>query len=313
MKRLILLAFTFIMACSPQKKLMREAAVLENGGLSEEAYKAYENIYHQTSSADARVGMRRTAGGILEFKLSAARAACMNENYEDALAKYEEAFAYANSVRGLELPVSSLHQEQYNNCRQSYINVLFDQAQSLVMNEEFEEATRLINRIFSLDRNNQQARYLDILCEIIPLYNAGKKAMDIGMYREGYAYFDEVTRIDAGYKDVRELKNQCLEKARYTIAYVPIRNNEVKKAVESSVGAAAKDAIVKLNDPFIQLVERENLEQLLLEQKQGMEGIFDEQTAIQAGELLGARYLVTGEIIAFRSETGRLKENQLKG
>ncbi|MDA3850035.1 MAG: hypothetical protein PF447_02055, partial [Spirochaetaceae bacterium] len=48
---------------------------------------------------------------------------------------------------------------------------------------------------------------------------------------------------------------------------------------------------------FLILVEREELERILEEQRLGLSGLLDQETASEAGELLGARYLLTGSLI----------------
>lgn len=52
----------------------------------------------------------------------------------------------------------------------------------------------------------------------------------------------------------------------------------------------------------VELVERENLEGLVEELKLGLSGLVDEDTAPQIGEMLGARYIITGTIF-FLKET----------
>jgi hypothetical protein len=314
MKRLLPLLIAIIMvACTPQKKMLKEATTLENGGLREEAFNKYTLIYRDWENAEARVGMRRTAQELLNQKLANARMACLSGNYEQALEEYEQAFAYQSKFQDLELQGSSMAQDAYNQCKIDYVNYLYETAEDHVMAEEFEEAQRKINRIYSLDRNNKKVKYLEMMCDILPNYNAGKQAFDLGMYHEAYVYLTEVTRIDVAFRDAKFLRDECIRIVGYTIAYVPINHPKICDAVEATLGAAIKDHILDLKDPFIHLVERENLDQLLVEQKQSMEGIFDEATAIEAGKLLGARYLVTGEIISFDSDLSRLRENERKG
>jgi TolB-like protein len=50
--------------------------------------------------------------------------------------------------------------------------------------------------------------------------------------------------------------------------------------------------------PEIKLVEREKLQAVLAEQKMQQSGFFDPATAVKAGKLLGAEYLLTGAFTA---------------
>jgi len=292
---------------------MKEAATFENGGLRKEAYEKYNTVYTGWGKAEARVGMKRVAQSILNEKLSAARMSCLSGNYENALSLYEDAFAFENQMTELELQSGSIARENYMQCRNDYIDFLYRTAEEHVFSENFESAHRLINKIFYLDRNNKMAQYLSVMCDILPNYNAGLRAMELGMYRDAYIYFNEVNLIDAGYKDTRTLLAACLEQASFTIAYVPINNHQVDDAVESVLSTTIKYQILKLDDPFIQLVERENLDQLITEQMNTMDGIFDESTVIEAGKLMGSRYIVLGEVISYSNDLGRMKEQVKKG
>jgi hypothetical protein len=91
-----------------------------------------------------------------------------------------------------------------------------------------------------------------------------------------------------------------MNKSKVTIAYLLVDNPDVDGAIETATGASIKNAILGLKDPFIELLDRENIDHLLGEQIKGMSGLIDEKTAIQAGRLTGARYLLTGEVLNAR-------------
>src|SRR5438445_1188962 len=62
----------------------------------------------------------------------------------------------------------------------------------------------------------------------------------------------------------------------------------------------------------VRVVERDELQKLLDEQNLGAAGRVDPQTAAKIGKLVGARYVVTGVFIDFRSEehTSELQSRQ---
>jgi hypothetical protein len=141
------------------------------------------------------------------------------------------------------------------------------------------------------------------MSQIYPNYNAGVKAMELELWRDAYDYFNEVAKLDADFKDVLKLREQCLNKAKFTIAYVPILKPEIDDAIESSVSAFVKQKVLALQSPFIELVERESLEAMLQEQMNSMNAAFDQNDVIEAGKLAGARYIITGELIMYEHKT----------
>ena len=52
----------------------------------------------------------------------------------------------------------------------------------------------------------------------------------------------------------------------------------------------------------LRILERRNLDFILDEQKRGMQGIFDENTLIEAGKIAGARYIIVPRISCFLNE-----------
>ena len=300
---LSVILFSVIVSCNGQKKLMKEAKVYEDAGLREKAFQAYSSIYDQHAKPEALVGMKRIAQSIMIEKFQKAQMECMRGNYEQALSYYDEAFAYANSKINLSLEIPLSSEEQRSECKSDYFNTLYTQAEQAVLDENYEEAQRLIQKLRYLDRNNKKVEYLDLMSQIYPNYNAGVKAMELELWRDAYDYFNDVAKLDADFKDVLKLREQCLNKAKFTIAYVPILKPEIDDAIESSVSAFVKQKVLALQSPFLELVERESLEAMLQEQMNSMNAAFDQNDVIEAGKLAGARYIITGELIIYEHKT----------
>ncbi len=292
---------------------MKEAMVYEEGGLTEKAFDTYKEVYIQHGKPEALVGMRRIGQEVLRKKVVLAQSECAKGNYELALNLYEELLAYhsANSKLELNLPPGTL--DQQSNCKSSYIDFLFESAEAAVKEERFEEAREYTSKIRSLDRNNKKAEYLDILSRIYPNYNLGLKAEELGLWREAYGYFLEVTKLDAGFKDAMQRRDQALDKARYTLAFIPVKNEKVDASLETSLSASIKQQILALKSPFIELLERERLEQMINEQMMSMNPAFDQNKVIEAGKLSGARYIITGELISYENKIAAQRTFERKG
>ncbi len=296
---LFLIGGLLLLGCAGPRTMMKEAATLEQGGLTDKAFEKYNEIYKKSGKAEALVGMRRIAQRDLNSIYQKAQSECMRGNFEQALENYDEVYQYHKEYASLQLELPAGIETQRATCRADYANSLYDRAELAVKEERYEEAQELIRKLKSIDRNNKKAEYLDLLSRIYPNYNKGIKAMELQYWREGYEYFNEVVQLDAGFKDALERMNECLQKAKFSIAYVPVEKKNVDNSIERALSGAVKQEILQLKSPFIELVEREHMEALIGEQMTSMTAAFDEDEVIEAGKLIGARYIITGELVTY--------------
>lgn len=310
---ILLFVASLFTACSGGKKVLKEAKIYEDGGLSEKAIQSYSEAYYRHGRAEGFVGMRRISQEVLRKKFVNAQSECMRQNFDLALSLYDEAFSYYKANEKLELQIPSGALDQQSDCKSDYINFLFDAAELAVKEERFEEAREYTAKIRSLDRTNKKAEYLDILSRIYPSYNLGLKAEELGLWRDAYNYFLEVTQLDAGFKDALQRRNNAMEKAKYTIAFIPIKNQKVDSSVETALSAAIKQQILALKSPFIDLLERERLDQMINEQMMSMNPAFDQNKVIEAGKLTGARYILSGELINYDHKFAQQRAYERKG
>jgi TolB-like protein len=87
--------------------------------------------------------------------------------------------------------------------------------------------------------------------------------------------------------------------AAKTVAVLYFDNNTGKADYDNLGRGMAAMMITDLSAvPDIELVEREHLQDVLKEQENQQTRYFDPSTAVQAGKLLGAQYIVTGSFVA---------------
>ncbi|HRH38691.1 MAG TPA: CsgG/HfaB family protein, partial [Flavobacteriales bacterium] len=79
------------------------------------------------------------------------------------------------------------------------------------------------------------------------------------------------------------------------------------------VHAYAMTALTETNDPFLKVVDRENMERILAEQRLSLSGVVDEQTAVRVGNLIGAQAVLMGEVVDYREVPGELRRSTKDG
>ena len=96
---------------------MKDATVLEKGGLNLEALDRYSLIYSTYQNADASVGMKRMAQQILNEKVQKAQLQCMSENFDAALSAFDDAIAFRNAYPSFELKATVDLDESQRECQ----------------------------------------------------------------------------------------------------------------------------------------------------------------------------------------------------
>ena len=117
--------------------------------------------------------------------------------------------------------------------------------------------------------------------------------MDNEKYRLAYNEFAEVVKKNPTYKDASDLKDECREYAIFTIAIMP---SNKKEATDIALKLVAE--LGKSNNPFVVVVDRQNTDKLIAEQKLALSGVVDDNSAAQAGQLLGVKAVLFGNVSA---------------
>jgi hypothetical protein len=144
--------------------------------------------------------------------------------------------------------------------------------------------------------------YLESLCVLYPNYYLATKSLNEGRLRDAYKALKKIESIDPSFKDSKQMLETCLKQGRITVAYVSVDRDNVNNEVEKEMGAHIMQSLLDNKDPFLTLLDRDYTSKLLEEQKLGMSGLYDEKTLIQAGKLVGAQYILLGEIIEYTAD-----------
>jgi len=113
--------------------------------------------------------------------------------------------------------------------------------------------------------------------------------------------FQITQSIISHYKDSNDLYHICKNAGTTRIAILPFVNKSGKNSYGSigeSVSSSIRSAL--LNDPeimeFVNIIDRQQIDQIIEEQKFSQSGLVDSQTSIEIGKLLGVHQIISGEI-----------------
>lgn len=325
MRATLLLLSCVFLACGGTRKALERGARYEQAGMHSEAYEIYNDVYHRRPKlVDAHIGMQRTAQAISQRMQDEASARYMAFDLAggDALRIKVDAYHRQERTKGLELTLSGLLEVHRAEAIRVNADKALEEAKEALRQQRFEAAIDAAKRCLALQPERKEAEHIKLVANIEPMYQRGQKAMELALWREGYRQFDRVVGLDAGYKDAMALRDSCRQRAAYSLAYVPIYNQQIytnelggvlsATPIEAQLAANVKKAVLGLNDPLIILVDRDNTDQLLAEQRRQMGGVYDDRYSMEAGRLIGARYVLAAKILRFDDVLSRQMEVQMQ-
>lgn len=303
-------------ACTGSKSLSRKAAKLEEAGLDKEASGLYfQSLQRNQNNVKARIGLKKTGQKLIDSKLNEFYKAHSVEAYKDAVYSYIDAMDYKKKCAPfVELTVLAYYEDYYKESLDKYLDKRYTKGEELVYEEKYEEADKVFKEIVKLNPEYKDAKEMASLTTVEPLYRKGVEAFESGKYRSSYSFMQKVLKVKPSYKDAIDYKDESLEKGTMTIAVLPFGDqSSVKSNLPGNIQAGIVQSLVKTDDPFLKVIDRKNTDVLLKEQKLSVNGVVSESSTINAGELLGAKVLITGKVLNYEKRGGTVKKQKKQG
>ncbi len=311
------LGVALLVGCSGSKAYSKKGKKLDEAGLYAEAAELYlQSAQRNAKNVDAKIGLKKTGQMLLNDKLSTFfKSVAVGGSKGDAVAAYQDAISYQERVRyaGVMLDIPDQYKIDYEKVKGEYLVELYSEGQALFEKEEFPAAEKIFARIAKLEPNYKDANSLQDVAYLEPLYRSGKAELAAGNFRKAYAQFSKAMDKNSAYKDASTLRQECLTKGQFIVAVLPFTSSEKGSSMASNVQARAMTALTEVNDPFLKVVDRENIERILEEQRLSLSGVVDEQTAVRVGNLMGAQAILMGTVLNYSEVPGSLRRSTKDG
>ncbi len=313
---LLFLVAGTLYACSGSKAMTKKAAKLEAAGDYTSAAQFYYNaLQRKSTNVEARIGLKNAGQKVLNDHLDEVFKAHALEKHKETVYAYQKADAYKSKIgrMNVKLEVPEHYTTDYEDSREIYLNSLYEEGSSLMENEEYDKAEKVFAEIGRLNPEFKDADELKNVAYMEPLYKKGMASIEQEDYRSAYNYFDKVVKRSKTYKDALEFKEEALKAGRYTIALFPFENASGIKNIEEKFSAYALNSLSGIKDPFVKIVDRENMDRIIEEQELSLSGIFEESSAAQVGDLIGAKAAVVGKVISYKETKNSVKKQSKSG
>ena len=295
-------------ACQNSKHYTKIAQKQEAAGLNKEAADNYYSaLWKKRTNIDAQIGMKKTGQIVMNEMLSEFSKKNNFGNKKEAVYSYISARDYQDKISniGVELQIPEFYEADYEKVKKSYLTDLYEQGTKLLEENKFADAEVNFNEIAKLDPNFKDAGELRDIAYLEPIYQKAVSDFDAKHYRASYNSLLKVEERKLGYKESGDLRKKCLLKGKYTIALLPFTNGTNTQGSETKATAYILNALTQINDPFLQVIDRENLNNILTEQRIQMSGIFSESNALEIGNISGAKALITGTVLNHAVQNGQ--------
>jgi hypothetical protein len=282
---------------------LQDAKEYEEARMYSKALSLYSELLVRKETKEALIGKKRVVEAIIRENYDGPiRMYCMQEKLCEAEQLYSELSIFVEKNKSLDVKEPYGLKDFIVQSKRTYCESLYKQAESDVLAFKYDDARVKLNLIRNFFEDFPNLDYLESLCVLYPNYYLATKSMDEGRLRDAYKALKRIEAIDPSFKDSKKMMESCLKQGRVTVAYVAVDRENVNNDVEKEMGAHVTQSLLDNKDPFLTLLDRDYTSKLLEEQKLGMSGLYDEKTLIEAGKLVGAQYILLGEIIEYSAD-----------
>ncbi|UZR95119.1 CsgG/HfaB family protein [Chondrinema litorale] len=214
------------------------------------------------------------------------------EQRREIITRYETLIKYTNDVKNLPPAAFSMKRRNIELEYKEFYNELAEAKQNLERGKEdaaeshYQEALRLMAN-GGIDNNKTAAKEF-------------KKAL-------GYV---------PGYRDAAQKYEDARKAGTTRVAIIPFENKSGKTNY-GALGEYITDQVIasifddKSAMEFLEIIDREQLELVINEQKLGASGLLDDNTLVEIGKVLGVQEILTGRITQIISDREQVtSENQ---
>jgi hypothetical protein len=298
-----LFVFLGMVGCTSYQTQLRDAKEYEDARMYSKALSMYSELLVRKETKEALIGKKRVVEAIIRENYDGPiRVLCMQEKLSEADNLYSELTSFVEKNKSLDVREPVGLKEFILQSKKSFCEGLYKQAEADVLAFKYDVAKEKLNTIQMFFRDFPNLEYLESLCELYPNYYLASKSIDEGRLRDAYKALKKIEAVDPSFRDSKQMLEACLKAGRISVAYVAIDKESINDEVEKELGAHVVQSLLEDKDPFLVLLDRDYTSKLLDEQKLAMSGLYDEKSLIQAGKLIGARYILLGEIIEYSAD-----------
>lgn len=309
---LALIIFSFT-SCETPKHLTKKGDKLSEKELYYDACSQYfKALNKKRNFVKATEGLRFAGNKQIDYYLDDF---FKNKSFGDkrkAIYLYKDAYSLKQKIEkfSVDIEIPQIYTNDYNLLLDDYVESSYNNAVEHLGDENFSESEKLFKEISLLKPNYKDVDKMKDIATFEPIYRKGNSYLEIGKFRSAYY---EYSKVPLTYKNCNEQKNLALSAGLITISVLDFENTSNTKDVESTLASKIKEELMKINNPFIKLVDRKLTNTIIDEQVLGMSGQVIEGTNAKAGEIIGAKAFLSGKLVTCDKNHKPVEKTAKKG
>ncbi|MBI9060565.1 MAG: hypothetical protein JEZ14_01165 [Marinilabiliaceae bacterium] len=297
------------------KRYVKKAAELDTAGLyTDAADMYYRSLKANNKNIDAKLGLQRTGQMVLEDKIKEFKNQYTSGTAKDAVYAFRDAEAYFNKLKTVGIPVHISEEQKayYREVEDLYLNKVYQDAMKALNLEEFSSAEQLFSEILTIHASYKDSKTHWTTAKYEPIYRQANEYQANNLFRKAYSDYETILKGTGGYKNSLELKAEALEKAMITIALVPVSySNATQKQVSMQLKPIIVSHINNLKSPFYKVISDQ-----VVSSMSNVTINNDPAAAVQWLKKMGAdvqaKTILTGKIVRYTKQTGRISKSEKK-
>jgi len=282
----------------------------KDGNYSDAADNFYTALLINPTNIKGKQGLQKNAQLVLDAKFGSFAKLVVEGSSEQALRQYIYCKDYFNNLKniGIDLNWLAYFDPLYEETKQEFIGKQYEIGLSQMKENKFDKAEFSFAKILEFDSSYKNVSVLRMQSLLEPLYNQGLNNIEAENYKAAYKIFKQVASFDATYKNTLQMLDYALQKASLPVAAILVGKKSYNNFEDLSFYQVMVARFSKSKNPFLKIIDRNNLEKLLKEQELGMSGIIDAESAVKAGKMIGAKYFLLIDVTDVKFDSNRAVE-----
>jgi hypothetical protein len=314
-KLIIPLSILLVHSGCATKKYAKLAVKSEKSGLYEDAAEYYlKSVIANSNNIESKLGAKKNGQISLDKKLADFTKAYISGNSKNAVYYYLNAKEFQERFQhyDIELDLPPSYEEQFNESKQTHIEEKYRLGAKLFQEEKFRECEIIFNEILKLEPGYKDVSELQLKSHYEPKYRRASTYFDNKQFRKAYYTFDSIVSEIKTYKESAQYKEDALAAAIFSV-WMKDFTCSSEPTLASTVRSSIINHINNSGNIFLKIIDKSNSQEYINEQELSLSGSVDKNTGTQAGKLLGAKAILTAQIVDLKVKNGNLNGYTEKG
>ena len=315
----ILIVFV-LLGCKTARHISNGDAMMVQQNFERAAREYRSALRNSPNNPKAFAGLQSASDQYIKEQLKRFDDLFKNRQYVQAADVLTSALEFKDSysISGIKINIPASYISTYRDITNAEAEYYYRLGRQEMDKHNFSQAIRNFKKVQETSPSYKDVRSLlnqaeqgASLIRAEELYQRGVSSYQAGNYRRAYNDFDSSLKQVSGYKNAAEFRASALERGKVRIGIFDFGNNTSVHGAQATLTSYVINNIVRNKSPFIDVVDRQNLDRLLNEINFSYSGSVDLSTAARAGKQLGLNYVIVGQLTNIVSEGGEILPQQV--